>query len=126
MMKLYMSSSNFSYNNGDSQSESEIFNYNNGKGTYQRFKNNNLVESKTFNKKQLKKNNVNSLSNRYKIYDLKTKDRYDIYRLTGGNVNDILVAGDINNKEMINNDIEPGLDLNKTSFSKNIIRLTPK
>ena len=93
MMKLYMSNSNFLYNNGKSQSNSEIFNYNNGKGNYQRYKNNNLIENKNFNKKQLENflkskktlQQVNKvqLPHRYSIYDLNVekKKRYDNYNL---------------------------------------------
>lgn len=137
MMKLYLSSSNFSYNNGEPQSHSEIFNFNDGKGYYKRYKNNRLIENKNFNKNQLKKllnskknnkrinlYNLDKFSARYNEYDLHQEEkRYNKYQLTGGN--NLNINYD-NLKKIQNNDIEPGLDLNNTSFSKNIIRLTPK
>ena len=135
MMKLYMSKSDYSYKNGKSDSNSEIFNYNNGKAYYKKYKNNKLIKSDTYNKEQLmelmglKNNNdrysiyrLDQKSNRYKQYNLyKPKNRYRHYLLKGGS--NIQNFG--NNLHNFN-DIEPGVDLNNTKFSKNIIRLTPK
>ena len=130
-----MSNSIYSYNNGKSKSNKQIFRYNDGKASYKKYKNNDIIESNTYNSEQLKElmglnNNINDRysiyklnkkSNRYHQYNLDTlKNRYSHYLLKGGSN-----ISNFGNNSQNFDDIEPGVDLNNTIFSKNIIRLTP-
>ena len=135
MMKLYATSSNFSYKNGKSKSNKQIFKYNDGKASYKKYKNNNLIESNTYNSEQLKKLMGLNYNNRYDKYNLSIiRDRYQEYKLDTpiNRYNQYLLNGGLsiynsnNTLQNNNNDIEPFIDLNNTKFSKNIIRLTPK